>query len=127
MMAQACNSGGGGRRIRHSKTSSGLHKVQGKPVPHKTLRYARPTSQTQYKLVKITKIRAGEMAQWLRALPALPKVLSSIPSNHMLTTICNENWYPLLASRGTAHTCGIAGLASKMLIYLFFFKRRNYL
>ena len=26
---------------------------------------------------------AGEMAQWLRALPALPKVLSSIPSNHM--------------------------------------------
>ena len=27
---------------------------------------------------------AGEMAQWLRALPALPKVLSSIPSNHMV-------------------------------------------
>jgi hypothetical protein len=25
---------------------------------------------------------AGEMAQWLRALTALPKVLSSIPSNH---------------------------------------------
>ncbi|CAO2579842.1 hypothetical protein LEMLEM_LOCUS1172 [Lemmus lemmus] len=24
------------------------------------------------------------MAQWLRALPALPKVLSSIPSNHMV-------------------------------------------
>ena len=28
---------------------------------------------------------AGEMAQWLRALPALPRVLSSIPSNHMVT------------------------------------------
>jgi hypothetical protein len=27
-------------------------------------------------------IRAGEMAQQLRALTALPKVLSSIPSNH---------------------------------------------
>ncbi|KAM7335327.1 hypothetical protein ACRRTK_005804 [Alexandromys fortis] len=28
--------------------------------------------------------RAGEMAQWLRALAALPEVLSSIPSNHMV-------------------------------------------
>ena len=27
----------------------------------------------------------GEMAQWLRALAALPEVLSSIPSNHMVT------------------------------------------
>jgi hypothetical protein len=28
---------------------------------------------------------AGEMAQWLRALTALPEVLSSIPSNDMVT------------------------------------------
>jgi hypothetical protein len=28
--------------------------------------------------------RAGEMAQWLRALTALPKVLSSNSSNHMV-------------------------------------------
>jgi hypothetical protein len=28
--------------------------------------------------------RAGEMAQCLRALTALPEVLSSIPSNHMV-------------------------------------------
>jgi hypothetical protein len=28
--------------------------------------------------------RAGEMAQWLRALTALPEVLSSIPSNHLV-------------------------------------------
>ena len=28
--------------------------------------------------------RAGEMAQWLRALTALLKVLSSNPSNHMV-------------------------------------------
>jgi hypothetical protein len=27
---------------------------------------------------------AGEMAQWLRALAVLPKVLSSNPSNHMV-------------------------------------------
>jgi hypothetical protein len=29
--------------------------------------------------------QTGEMAQWLRALPALPEVLRSIPSNHMVT------------------------------------------
>jgi hypothetical protein len=28
--------------------------------------------------------RAGEVAQWLRALIALPEVLSSNPSNHMV-------------------------------------------
>ena len=33
---------------------------------------------------KKEKQRAGEMAQWLRALTALPEVLSSIPSNHMV-------------------------------------------
>jgi hypothetical protein len=27
---------------------------------------------------------AGEMAQWLRVLTALPEVLSSIPSTHMV-------------------------------------------
>ena len=34
--------------------------------------------------IKTLILRAGEMAQRLRALPALPKVLSSIPSNHMV-------------------------------------------
>jgi hypothetical protein len=29
-------------------------------------------------------LRAGEMAQWLRVPTALPKVLSSNPSNHMV-------------------------------------------
>jgi len=29
-------------------------------------------------------LRVGEMAQWLRALTALPEVLSSIPNNHMV-------------------------------------------
>ena len=29
-------------------------------------------------------MRAGEMAQWLRALSAVPEVMSSNPSNHMV-------------------------------------------
>jgi hypothetical protein len=46
---------------------------------------------------------AGEMAQWLRAPTALPKVLSSNPSNHMVAqTICNEIWCPLLVHLKTA-------------------------
>jgi hypothetical protein len=31
-----------------------------------------------------------EMAQWLRALTALPEILSSNPSNSGFTTICNR-------------------------------------
>jgi hypothetical protein len=34
--------------------------------------------------LKIGYCWAGEMAQWLKALTALPEVLSSIPSNHMV-------------------------------------------
>jgi hypothetical protein len=33
---------------------------------------------------KYLKKLAGEMAQWVRALTVLPKVLSSNPSNHMV-------------------------------------------
>jgi hypothetical protein len=36
------------------------------------------------KVVKEQNTGAGEMAQQLRALTALPEVLSSIPSNHMV-------------------------------------------
>jgi hypothetical protein len=36
------------------------------------------------KKLKKKKDRAGEMAQQVRALTALPKVLSSNPSNHMV-------------------------------------------
>ena len=43
------------------------------------------------------------MAQRLRALAALPEVLSSFPRNlQWLTTICKETWCPLLVCR---HTC----------------------
>jgi hypothetical protein len=34
--------------------------------------------------LKLYSTGAGEMAQWLRAPTALPKVLSSNPSNHMV-------------------------------------------
>jgi hypothetical protein len=34
--------------------------------------------------IKNSVARAGEMTQQLRALTALPEVLSSIPSNHMV-------------------------------------------
>jgi hypothetical protein len=34
--------------------------------------------------IKTFEIGAGEMAQWVRALTALPKVLSSNPSNNMV-------------------------------------------
>jgi hypothetical protein len=43
-----------------------------------------PASKNQIKIKEEKKKRAGEMVQWLRALTALPKVLSSIPSNHMV-------------------------------------------
>jgi hypothetical protein len=35
-------------------------------------------------LFKNKQTGAGEMAQWLRALPAFPEVLSSISSNNMV-------------------------------------------
>jgi hypothetical protein len=39
---------------------------------------------TQVRMAKIKNSGAGEMAQRVRALTALPKVLSSNPSNHMV-------------------------------------------
>jgi len=33
---------------------------------------------------RIKNLRAGEIAQWIRALTALSEVLSSNPSNHMV-------------------------------------------
>jgi hypothetical protein len=35
-------------------------------------------------LIRKSVLGTGEMVQWLRALTALPEVLSSIPSNHMV-------------------------------------------
>ena len=44
--------------------------------------------------------RAGEMAQWLRAPAALPEVLSSIPSNHMVAH--NHLYWDLMPSTGVS-------------------------
>jgi hypothetical protein len=50
--------------------------------------------------------RAGEMAQWLRALTALPEVLSQFPATTWwLTTICNGIRCPLLVYLKTATEC----------------------
>jgi hypothetical protein len=54
-------------------------------------------------LTKGFALGAGEMAQRLRALAALPEVLSSNPTTAWwLTTIFNEIWCPLLAF---SHIC----------------------
>jgi hypothetical protein len=43
------------------------------------------TKQVQtVSIVKKQQERAGEMAQWFRAPTALPEILSSNPSNHMV-------------------------------------------
>ena len=47
-------------------------------------------------------VRAGEVAQWLRALAALVEDLGSVPSTH---TVCNPIWCILLASMGIRHAC----------------------
>ena len=47
-----------------------------------------------------TKTRAREMAQWLRALTTLPEVLSSIPSDHMVTH--NHLYWDLMPSSGVS-------------------------
>jgi hypothetical protein len=48
-------------------------------------KYANRLESSKLQVFKIPPQRAGEMAQRIRALAALPEVLSSIPSNHMVT------------------------------------------
>jgi hypothetical protein len=48
----------------------------------------------------INKRGLGEMAQWLRPLTALPEVLSSIPSNHMMAH--NHQQWDFMASSGVS-------------------------
>jgi hypothetical protein len=42
----------------------------------------------------------GEMAQWLRALTALPEILSSIPSNHIWLIGVGPHFRPWFGSLG---------------------------
>jgi hypothetical protein len=50
------------------------------------------------KIIRFLDSWAGEMAQWVRALTALPEVLSSIPSNHMVAQ--NHLEWDLMPSSG---------------------------
>lgn len=47
-------------------------------------------------VVKMNKVGAGEVAQWLRALAALPEVPGLIPSTHngncVSTPVCNPSF-----------------------------------
>jgi hypothetical protein len=63
-------------------------------------RTARATTEKPclWKKKKKNDSRAGEMAQWLRALTALPEVLSSNPSNHMVAH--NHLYWDLMYSSG---------------------------
>ena len=70
-----CKDGDGFFQVRPLKGIVGLPKEQGTRIKRKTIGDLDET---------IDRVRAGEMAQWLRALHALPKVLSSIPGNHMV-------------------------------------------
>jgi hypothetical protein len=60
--------------------------------PREVIGYETEMGRTAY--VRHYQQGAGEMAQWLRALTALPKVLSSIPSNHMVAHM----WYQMPSS-----------------------------
>jgi hypothetical protein len=44
----------------------------------------REVSVTGYAQVRRQSMEAGEIAQWLRSLTAVPEVMSSIPYNHMV-------------------------------------------
>jgi hypothetical protein len=56
---------------------------------------------------KIVNLGAREMAQWLKALAALPEAPSSIPSTHMAVhNLLLTPSMPSLASLGTRNTHG---------------------
>ena len=71
-----CNPSAGDRNrwIPGAHWPASLARLSEKPVSKNTVQ----------RLKKIPHAWAGEMAQKLRALVALPEVLSSIPSNHMV-------------------------------------------
>jgi hypothetical protein len=63
------------------KWESGTHTEEGVPSYQGCFLSFTPFS---VHLLENDIVGTGEMAQRLRALPALPEVLSSIPSNHMV-------------------------------------------
>ena len=78
--------GGKDKRISEFKATSLVYKVSSRTA-RATQRNSILEKKQQGKKEKKKKnlnVEAGEMAQWLRALSALPEVLISIPSNHMV-------------------------------------------
>jgi hypothetical protein len=54
-------------------------------IPRNTHTHTHAKTQAHFLFFNLDSMTwAGEMAQWLSALTALPEVLSSIPSNHMV-------------------------------------------
>jgi hypothetical protein len=78
----SCSSRGPGFNSQHPHSSSQLFVtlVPGDLTPSNRHTCRQNTNVHEKK--KPTLIYDGEMAQWLRAQTALPKVLNSIPSNH---------------------------------------------
>jgi hypothetical protein len=68
-----------------------------------------------YDADKEMKIWAGELAQWLRALTALPEVLSSIPAT---------TWW-LTSVMGSDALSGVSEESNSLFIYLFIFYSRQ--
>jgi hypothetical protein len=58
--------------------------VQGNVLHSSVWSHTHPYNSSIQKALRRRWLRAGEMAQRLRTLTALPKVLSSNPSNHMV-------------------------------------------
>jgi hypothetical protein len=77
-----------------SDCSSGGHEFKFQQPP--VMRNKQPLARNEWGRIKREKgrggagriknayFRVGEMVQWLRALSALPEVLSSNPTNHMV-------------------------------------------
>jgi hypothetical protein len=62
--------------------------------------------QSEFFELETFKIGVRYMSQWLRALSLLPEVLSSIPSNHMVTVMGSDTLFchtGVHADKGCVH------------------------
>jgi hypothetical protein len=66
---------------------------------------------------RVGELEAGEMAQKLRALTALPKVLSSNPTNH---TVAHNHWLgDLMLSSGVSENTYSVLTYNKQIFFFF--------
>lgn len=63
--------------------------------------------------------------QWLRVLTAFPQVLSSIPSNHMVTTTCNGIDHLKRFHKTMVHTCFIHKVTLYRQNKLYFYRNAH--